>query len=142
VIDHLPQMDPARARADLRELATRPQVVAKISQVLRCVEGRVPTDLAFYRERIDETFSLFGEDRVLYGSDWPNSDQWAAYSGVFNLVRTYFADKSPKSATSISTGTLSRFIGRKSDHQCRNPDPDPDQYGSGCTVTSAPGTIS
>jgi predicted TIM-barrel fold metal-dependent hydrolase len=93
IMDHLPQMDPATVRADLRELAKRPQVFVKISQVLRRVDGRVPLDLAFYRDRIDETFSLFGEDRVLYGSDWPNSDQWAPYADVFNLVRTYFAGK-------------------------------------------------
>jgi L-fucono-1,5-lactonase len=93
IIDHLPQMDLATARTDLRELAARPQVYVKISQVLRRVNGRVPTDLAFYRERIDETFSLFGEDRVLYGSDWPNSDQWGSYAAVFNLVAEYFAGK-------------------------------------------------
>jgi predicted TIM-barrel fold metal-dependent hydrolase len=54
----------------------------------------VPTDLAFYRDRIDETWALFGEDRVLYGSDWPNSDQWAPYAAVFGLVREYFAKRS------------------------------------------------
>jgi len=93
VIDHLPQMDPATARADLRELAARPQVFVKVSQVLRRVDGRVPLDLAFYRDRIDEVFTLFGEDRVLYGSDWPNSDNWAGYADVFGLVRDYFAQK-------------------------------------------------
>jgi len=94
IMDHLPQMDPATARGDLRELAARPQVYVKISQVLRRVDGRVPTDLAFYRDRIDETWALFGEDRVLYGSDWPNSDQWAPYAAVFGLVREYFAKRS------------------------------------------------
>ena len=93
VIDHLPQMDPAPARADLRELAARPQVYVKISQVLRRVDGRVPEDLNFYRARIDEVFTLFGEDRVLYGSDWPNSDQWAPYQTVFRLVQEYFTGK-------------------------------------------------
>jgi predicted TIM-barrel fold metal-dependent hydrolase len=95
VIDHLPQMDLATAHADLRELAARPQVFVKISQVLRRVDGRVPIDLPFYRSRLDETYALFGEDRVLYGSDWPNSDNWAGYADVFNVVRAYFAEKSP-----------------------------------------------
>ena len=93
VIDHLPQMDPAPARADLRELAARPQVYVKISQVLRRVDGRVPEDLAFYRDRLDELFGLFGEDRVLYGSDWPNSDQWGPYATVFRVVHDYFMAK-------------------------------------------------
>jgi L-fuconolactonase len=93
VVDHLPQMDPAAARADLRELAARPQVYVKISQVLRRVNGRVPEDLAFYRDRINDVFELFGEDRVLYGSDWPNSDQWGPYGTVLRIVREYFAGK-------------------------------------------------
>jgi L-fuconolactonase len=90
VVDHLPQLDPPR---DLRELGKRPQVYVKISQVLRRVDGRVPENLEFYRSRLDELFGIFGEDRVIYGSDWPNSDQWAPYPKVFNVVHEYFTAK-------------------------------------------------
>ncbi len=100
VIDHLPQMNPpqsaaARAALDghLRELAARPQVYVKISEVLRRVDGRVPRDLAFYRPRLDDLYGIFGEDRLLYGSDWPNSDPLAPYAAVFSLVHEYFAGK-------------------------------------------------
>src|ERR1035438_10167939 len=80
-------------RTSLRELASRPHVFVKISQVLRRVDGRVPEDLSFYRSRLDELFGIFGEDRVLYGSDWPNSDQWAPYPKILNVVREYFTAK-------------------------------------------------
>ena len=30
---------------------------------------------------------MFGEDRVLYGSDWPGNDQWADYPKVLGVVR-------------------------------------------------------
>lgn len=100
IIDHLPQLDPpvepASLRAyqsDLRELARRPQVYVKISEVLRRVDGRVPLDLNFYRSRLDELFDIFGEDRLLYGSDWPNSDHWATYPQVLGVVREYFTAK-------------------------------------------------
>ena len=100
VIDHLPQLNPpvdgaARDpyRANLRELGKRPHVYVKISQVLRRVDGKVPEELDFYRSRLDELFGIFGEDRVLYGSDWPNSDQWAPYPKILNVVREYFAGK-------------------------------------------------
>ena len=100
VIDHLPQMDPPSEpealhayHADLRELGKRPQVYVKISEVLRRVDGRVPTDLNFYRPRLDELCDIFGEDHVLYGSDWPNSDQWGTYAQVLSVVREYFAGK-------------------------------------------------
>jgi L-fuconolactonase len=93
VLDHLPQMDPAPAAASLRELAKRPQVYVKVSSVLRRVDGRVPEDLAFYRGRLDELFGLFGEDRLVYGSDWPNSDNWGPYPTVFRIVHEYFMAK-------------------------------------------------
>jgi len=100
VIDHLPQMaipeDKAVRRiyeADLRELGKRPKVFVKISEVLRRVNGQVPTDLNFYRARLDELYTVFGEDRLLYGSDWPNSDQWLPFEDGLNLVRAYFTEK-------------------------------------------------
>ena len=99
VIDHLPQMTPPEGAAreayaaDLRELGRRPQVYAKVSEVLRRVDGRVPTEPAFYRQRLDEMWSIFGEDRLLFGSDWPNSDMWAPYPVVLGLVRDYVLHK-------------------------------------------------
>lgn len=102
VIDHLPQLTPpaepgARRSydANLRELGKRPQVYVKISEVLRRVDGRVPEELAFYKPRLDELFGIFGEDRVIYGSDWPNSDMWGPYPVVLKVVREYFTAKGP-----------------------------------------------
>ena len=100
VIDHLPSLDPptdpAANRAyetNLRELGKRPQVYVKISEVLRRVNGRVPEDLNFYRPRIDQLWNIFGPDRLLYGSDWPNSDTVGTYPRVLNIVREYFTAK-------------------------------------------------
>jgi len=94
VIDHLPRYAQP-ADANLRELGKRPQVYAKISEVLRRVDGKVPTDLSFYRPKLDELFGIFGEDRLLFGSDWPNSDNWASYAEVLRIVRAYFTAKGP-----------------------------------------------
>ena len=100
VIDHLPQLDPPvesaalkQYESNLRELARRPQVYVKISEVLRRVNGRVPTDLDFYRPRLDYLFDIFGEDRLLFGSDWPNADNWAPFETGLGIVREYFTGK-------------------------------------------------
>ena len=102
VIDHLCQMapitDPAVKKthqANLRELAKRPQVYVKISEVLRRVDGKVPMELNFYRPVLDELWDLFGQDRLVYGSDWPNSDIWASYPQTLPLIKEYFAGKGP-----------------------------------------------
>jgi L-fucono-1,5-lactonase len=100
VIDHLPEMDlpsqqaPRKAvEANLRELGQRPQVYLKVSEVLRRVDGRVPLDLDFYRPRLDRLWDIVGEDRLIYGSDWPNSDHIAPFDQELSLVRQYFMEK-------------------------------------------------
>ena len=101
VIDHLPQFTPpfsAAYRTDLRELGKRPQVFAKVSEVLQHVEGRVPLDVGFYRDRLDQMWETFGEDRLLFGSDWPNSDKWAPYGKVLAIVKEYLAAKGQSAA--------------------------------------------
>ena len=100
VIDHLPQYNPptegpARSEydANLRELGKRPQVFAKTSEFPRRVDGRVRLDLDFYRPRLDELWEIFGEDRLMYGSDWPNSDHSAPFAQELRIVREYFSSK-------------------------------------------------
>jgi L-fuconolactonase len=99
VIDHLPQMTvPAdkslqKVEANLLEIGKRPKIYIKISEVLRRVNGQVPTSLDFYRPRLDDFYGIFGQDRLLYGSDWPNSDNWLPFKDGLNLVRTYFMEK-------------------------------------------------
>ena len=100
VLDHLPSMElPAEVAArkavenNLRELAKR-NVYVKVSVVARRVDGRVPTDLAFYKPRLDVIWEIFGEDRLIFGSDWPNSaGNWVSYAAVLALVREYFLGK-------------------------------------------------
>jgi L-fuconolactonase len=100
VLDHLPSLDlpsdPAARQAvdaNLRLLAGRPNVFAKISAIVRRVDGRVPLDLNFYRDRLDHIWEIFGPDRLLYASDWPNSELWASYDDVFRLAQDFLSSK-------------------------------------------------
>ncbi len=102
VVDHLPELTPPEdpvARkacdADLHLLGERPQVFAKVSGIVRKVNGRVPLDLDFYRDRLDHIWGTFGPNRLLYGSDWPNCDQWAQYPDVFRLAEKFISEKDP-----------------------------------------------
>jgi len=100
VIDHLPQMkeptDPQvkkNLEANLHELGKRPQVYVKVSEVLRRVDGRLRLDLDFYKPVLDQFWDIFGEDRLIYGSDWPNSDHIETFPQELTLVREYFLGK-------------------------------------------------
>ncbi|MBI5281697.1 MAG: amidohydrolase family protein [Candidatus Solibacter usitatus] len=97
VIDHLPGVEPPRQPAALaawhtrlRELADRPGIFVKLSAVLRRAGDRVPLDAAFYRDRLDFICDTFGPDRLLFGSDWPNSEPLGSYQQVLGVVQSYF----------------------------------------------------
>jgi L-fuconolactonase len=98
VVDHLPSLEPTpetrRAYDEaLGEFQARPRIYVKLSAVIHRVNGTVSTDLAPYRNGLDRLAGVFGEDRILFGSDWPNSDGVAPIDKVVNVVREYFATK-------------------------------------------------
>lgn len=98
VLDHLPNFEPAPAErpaydAALREFAKRPQVYVKLSAILRRVDGKVSTELSSYRDTLERLVGTFGDDRILFGSDWPNSDGVAPIDQVFAIAKAYFATK-------------------------------------------------
>lgn len=100
VIDHLPNLPrPAEGQdrtiydTAITQLAHRPQVFIKVSAVLHPVNGKVAYDLAPYKPKLDELHDTFGPDRLLYGSDWPNSDPLGTYQQVLGVVREYFMAK-------------------------------------------------
>jgi predicted TIM-barrel fold metal-dependent hydrolase len=91
VLDHLPEL--AAPGHEMELLAKRPHVYAKISGIVRREDGRVPLDLAFYRDRLDHIWETFGADRLMFGSDWPNSDQFAEFPDVFRLAHEFISAK-------------------------------------------------
>lgn len=102
VLDHLPHADPpadppARAKyeADLRELSQRKTIFVKGSEILRRIDGKVSLDIASYKASLDRMWDLFGEDRIFFGSDWPNSDTLANYDDTFTVAQRYIATRTP-----------------------------------------------
>jgi predicted TIM-barrel fold metal-dependent hydrolase len=105
VIDHLPNVEPpteSQARrayeSNLRELGKRPQVYVKVSEVLQRIGGQVPDDLNLYRPGLDEFWDIFGQDRLIFASNWPVSGLKGAYSQLLKVVRQYFAGKGKAAA--------------------------------------------
>ncbi|MGD1030913.1 MAG: amidohydrolase family protein [Opitutaceae bacterium] len=106
VIDHLPSLDPTPANqadydAVLKELAPRSQIYAKLSEIVHAVRGATPAivkGLAAHRDRLDTLMGYFGEDRVIFGSDWPNCVGVSEVPDTVALVRDYFSTKSREAA--------------------------------------------
>ena len=109
VMDHLPDVRfPDRAAKDtyltyLRELGERPQVYIKLSEVVHKVGDKVSTDVDFYRDWLDELWSIFGEDRVMFGSDWPQSEslEFNSYPNVFGVAQAYVRSKGPSAMEKV-----------------------------------------
>lgn len=98
IVDHLPVLDPTPAQqadyeAVLTEIRQRPNIFVKLSEVLHRVHDAVALELAAHRARLDYLLSIFGEDRVLFCSDYPNFVGTATIGQVTSLVKEYFAAK-------------------------------------------------
>jgi L-fuconolactonase len=101
VIDHLPSAPvPSEAAARdeywslLRHLAENKNIFVKLSEVaLARSEQTAPIPANFNQERLDSLWDIFGEDHVLYASDWPNSDHHATYQETLSIVRDYVEPK-------------------------------------------------
>lgn len=96
VVDHLPGMAVpldgealARVRSILKTISGFERVFVKVSAVLRRRPGGVVEDPGVYGELLDGIWDVFGPDRVLYASDWPNSDRLGPYGSVLGVVASY-----------------------------------------------------
>ncbi|MCP5411211.1 MAG: amidohydrolase [Alphaproteobacteria bacterium] len=99
VIDHLPQLDPDDEKAYaalLKEIHGRPNINAKLSEIdHRSMKAR---GLAAHKERLDQLMEAFGEDRVVFGTDWPNSWGVATPAQIVAIARAYFATRTREAA--------------------------------------------
>jgi len=105
VIDHLPAMlwrVDSKGRADveasLRELAKRPAVYIKVSELMRMEGGKPALDPALYRPVLDYLFHTFGEDKLIFGSDWPNGTAMDNLAAIVKIVQDYFTGKGRQAA--------------------------------------------
>ena len=100
VVDHLPHGavpvdEPGRKRYlhNLARLGRSGRVFVKLSEILNEKNGGVVSDFSAYQEILDELWHIFGNDKVMFGSDWPNSDHLAPYSVTIQLLQKYAAKR-------------------------------------------------
>jgi predicted TIM-barrel fold metal-dependent hydrolase len=101
IMDHLPSFDPTpdiqqAYEAVVKDMASRPNIFVKLTEVYhpRNSDGFIVKDYAFLRDRLEYLFEAFGEDRVIFGSDYPNSYGVATIPEEVGLVKQFFANKS------------------------------------------------
>lgn len=88
-----------RWRERMAALAAWPQVYCKVSGLVELAAAQpAPADPDYYRPTIDFLWQTFGEDRLVFGTNWPVSDRGAPLATVIAVVRAYFAGKGPVAA--------------------------------------------
>jgi L-fuconolactonase len=100
VIDHIAHMpidgqalDPAWVERYQR-LGAPPNVYMKVSALMeQSTVQPAPADVDFYRPTLDALWDAFGEDRLIYGSNWPVLERAGQYAPALNIVKTYFGEK-------------------------------------------------
>lgn len=83
---------PADWSAAIRAAAEHERVYCKISALVEGAarDGRqAPTELDFYRPYVDVVWRAFGDERVIYGSNWPVSERAADYATLQRLALSY-----------------------------------------------------
>jgi L-fuconolactonase len=100
IMDHLPSFDPtpdgqAAYEAVIKEMAARPNIFVKLSAVYhpRPDAGQVVGDYMPLRDRLEYLYGMFGEDRVIFGSDYPNSYGVATISEEVGLMKKFFSTR-------------------------------------------------
>mgnify|MGYP006287607733 CR=1 FL=1 len=77
----------------IRAAAAHPNVFCKISHLVRAsadgAEARGLSEQDFYRPYLDVVWDAFGEDRVIYASNWPVSESLSDYETLQRVALQY-----------------------------------------------------
>jgi len=100
IMDHLPSFDPTKEgqaayEAVVKEMAARTNIWVKLTEVYhpRLTDNAIVKDYGFLRARLEYLFGMFGEDRVMFGTDYPNSYGVATIPEEVGLVKQFFSTK-------------------------------------------------
>lgn len=86
-------LDPKWVKS-LRAVAKQKNVYCKVSALYGRVKKQpAPKDINYYKPVIDLVFDCFGENRLVYGSDWPVTITSGDYASVVKLTKAYFDGK-------------------------------------------------
>jgi|GEM_PF-98921 len=96
---------PPKWRDGMAAAAKHPNVYCKVSALVEQTGRKpAPRDVEYYRPVIDALWDLFGEDRLIYGSNWPVSNGGAPYDTVIGIVHDYFTSKGERVAAKFFLG--------------------------------------
>ena len=107
IVDHVANVaidgkaPPADWVTGMALVSGRANVFCKVSGLVEGTgrrDGKAPADVDFYRHVLDAVWERFGEERLLYGSNWPVSEVFAPFQTVHAIVTQYFNGRGERAA--------------------------------------------
>ena len=78
----------------MEKAALHENVYCKVSGIFqRAGVNPTPKNRSFYSPVFKVVFDAFGEDRIVYGSNWPVTDRGGSYSEQLGIIRGYFSSR-------------------------------------------------
>ena len=96
----------------VRAARRHPHLIMKVSGLVEGTgktDGTAPRDTEAYRFILDPIAESFGEDRVVFGSNWPVSERFAPLSTVFGIVDDYFSARGATARAKFFTHNARRI---------------------------------
>ncbi len=116
---------PADWATNMRAASQHKNVFCKVSALMegamRCEavkkSGKVPTNLEFYKPTLDVVWNAFGDDKLIFGSNWPVSERAGSYANLQQLVIDYVTPKGKEVTKKFFAGNAKlayKWLDRKS----------------------------
>ena len=103
---------PQAWRDGMKAAAKHANVYCKVSALVeQTAQKPAPRDVDYYRPVLDVLWQEFGEDRLIFGSNWPVSDNGAPFATVVGIVQDYFTAKGERAARKYFAGNAQTVYG-------------------------------
>jgi L-fuconolactonase len=81
-------------KAGIRTVAAHRGVYCKVSGLVEAAVGQpVPLDPVYYAPTVEALLEILGEDRLLFGTNWPVCERAAGFADVVRIARECLAQK-------------------------------------------------
>lgn len=95
-----------------RQAAKCPNVYCKVSALYGRFEKQpAPKDRSAYEPIMKLALACFGEDRIVFGSDWPVTRTTGDYRSVLDLTHSFFDDHAPSAVEKLFSRNAKTFYG-------------------------------
>jgi L-fuconolactonase len=98
----------------VRRAAAHANLHCKVSGIFqRSGQMPAPKALSYYAPIFEVVYEAFGEDRIIYGSNWPVTDRGGRYAEQLAIIHEFFAPEGERVLRKLFAFNAQKFYGLK-----------------------------